>query len=185
MKLLTSMTVKKGANATGEDSYLTVMDSVHYVTRTSVKGKFSEVIKLTKDYYATISDNDYIVTKADLGINVVGCLYVESKAKVDVTNTVFIETSHRNKGLAYALYTLAHKRAKHDLTSSTELGSMSLGLWLKLARNNKSITLFNVTNKNPIDRKLIDFTGDTPLIEGVAWDKGRYKNVDFIFVWPK
>lgn len=183
---LAAMTIKNGDNFSDSKKMLKDLYARKLSEFKEVEpGVFVRTQGLSVWYVlATLKTQDPNKTLKQLG-SINGFMSVLRFPTNDEVYSVFVDPKLQGKGLGKRLYTIAHKYCKKFLASSEDLGSMSLGVWLSLYRDNEKIQ-FVVANKK-LPRKDVHIEG-----LNVVWTyKGKSVNLVgeklplFTLRWPK
>lgn len=103
-----------------------------------------------------------------------------------VVLNVWVNKDYRRQGIGTALYRIAHHYCPHGLTSSDDLGSMSLGVWLSLLK--KESKLYLEYRKSKYKYSDIKVDSDMSIFltyKGNEIDITTLQAGHFQFVWPK
>lgn len=99
-------------------------------------------------------------------------------------STVWVSSKMRSKGYGKSLYELAHSHSKRGLTSSQDLGTMSLALWLSLYRKYPSIKI-RIGGIRAVDRSRVHIKDLHIEVDGEDAALTDPDGPDFTFWWPK
>jgi GNAT superfamily N-acetyltransferase len=102
---------------------------------------------------------------------------------LDSVHSVWVDKEYRNRGFGKTLYAIAHHYAKKSLGSSSNLGSLSLAVWLSLYKQNHEIYI--EYKGHTCDRKDIKIDGMKIFDTRQKIELTAPKSDVFLFIWPK
>lgn len=122
-------------------------------------------------------------TLAGAGITSIDA-FITIVTRGESVSAVWVASKMRSKGLGKSLYELAHTHSKKGLTSSDDLGTMSLALWLSLYQKHPSIKI-RIDGIKSVDRSRVHIKGLDINVDGEDEALTNPDGPDFTFWWPK